>query len=345
MLSKNPRDMRKAKVRVSIIVPAYNIKSYIDRCIISIINQSYTDIEVILVDDGSTDGSQLLCDQWIKRDSRVKVIHKSNGGLSSARNAGLDCCSGDYISFIDGDDYIDGGMIEALVDKAEGTSAEIAITGIRWINEADEVIDAESGIDALWGEREFWSALYQTGEHCKGFSGGYLKISCNKLFKKHLFQGERFDEGRIHEDEFVIHRLIRQCSMVVLVSGCYYNYVQRAGSIMHKRTQVSQCDACEAFMNRSSHLSSIGMEHESILALKDAITHSVMATDYPPLGDSRQTLKELRHHSIRELKQKDLSVLSPVDRFKTRCLCTFPRLYVYLFSLRNNRKVTHVRHD
>ena len=107
---------------ISVIVPAYNVKSYLKRCTNSIINQTYQDLEIILVDDGSTDGTGILCDQIAQEDSRIVVIHKENGGLSDARNAGLDICAGDFISFIDSDDYIEPDMYECMMEEMKDES-------------------------------------------------------------------------------------------------------------------------------------------------------------------------------------------------------------------------------
>ena len=120
--------------KISIIVPIYNVEKYLRKCIDSILNQSYDNLQIILVDDGSPDNCPKICDEYLNKDNRIQVIHKSNGGLSSARNAGIKVANGKYIAFIDSDDYIELNMIEKLVNAIEKSNADLCICGIRWVN-------------------------------------------------------------------------------------------------------------------------------------------------------------------------------------------------------------------
>ena len=115
---------------ISVIVPVYNVAAYLDRCVKSIVNQTYADLEIILVDDGSPDQCGTMCDNWAMKDKRIKVVHKENGGLSDARNAGIEVASGDYIGFVDSDDWIEPDMYQDLLEAVEREGAELAVTGI-----------------------------------------------------------------------------------------------------------------------------------------------------------------------------------------------------------------------
>ena len=131
------------KKLISIVLPIYNVENYIEKCMESVLNQTYKNIEIILVDDGSPDNCPIICDQYVKEDNRVKVVHKENGGLSDARNAGIKVANGDYITFIDSDDYVDKDYVEFLYNTIEETDADIAIGGHRVIYDSGKIIEME----------------------------------------------------------------------------------------------------------------------------------------------------------------------------------------------------------
>lgn len=210
--------------KVSVIVPVYNVEKYLDRCIESMVNQSYDNIEIILVDDGSTDKCSLICDFWKEKDARINVIHQINRGLSAARNAGLEVFNGEYVTFIDSDDYISYNYIEVLLELLLRCKADIAVANFRYIYEDNSGISKEaniyntvkSGRDIILEER-------------RGISYG---ISCAKLYKSALFENLRFPIGKYHEDEFVFYEVMWQASKVVCTNKALYYYLQRSNSIM-----------------------------------------------------------------------------------------------------------------
>lgn len=209
---------------LSIIIPVYNVEKYLDKCIQSVINQTYLKTEIILVDDGSTDSSGYLCDLWAKKDRRISVIHKPNGGLSSARNAGLNIAKGEYIGFVDSDDFIELDMYKTMMDAIFTTKKDIACCG--------RIID-------LWGER---NKKEYTIENLTVFNSEeaiketllLTKIdvsSCDKIFKKTLFNTIVYPEGKISEDASIIFNLINKSNGIVHVGKPYYHYVYRKNSI------------------------------------------------------------------------------------------------------------------
>lgn len=227
---------------VTVIVPIYNVEKYIDKCIQSIVGQIYTEMEIILVDDGSSDSCPQKCDNWAKRDSRIRVIHKENGGLSSARNAGLEIASGDIISFIDSDDFIEPDMYHVMVTAMADSGKDIACCG--------RIVD-------LWGVRE-------KKEYCIATTKAMSKeeamkevlclnnmdvSACDKIYKKFLFDEIRYPEGKISEDAAVILQIIEKANGVIHVGKPFYHYIFRENSISKEPYTHRKYDIYENCVN------------------------------------------------------------------------------------------------
>lgn len=241
---------------VSVIVPIYNVEKYIDKCVHSIVTQSYRDLEIILVDDGSTDSSGILCDQFASQDSRIKVIHQNNRGLSGARNVGIEIAQGRYIGFVDSDDYIDSKMYEALVSVIEKENAELAICDVHCVNEdgtSNNSLNSNPLVNRVIHNDEIYELL-------NGFKYPTWKYvtAWNRLYKKELFESLRFEEGRLHEDEFIVHHIFSQCNKIVICENAYYYYVHRENSITNKIInsgfQKKQTDIIYALLGRYEFL-------------------------------------------------------------------------------------------
>jgi glycosyltransferase involved in cell wall biosynthesis len=213
---------------ISIIVPAYKVEKYLRRCINSIINQTYTNLEIILVDDGSPDNCGKICDEYAGKDQRIKVIHKENGGLSDARNRGLDIAKGEYIGFIDSDDWIKEDYIEKLLNLINDYNADISICNLVKVYNENQQINADynpeikiyTNIQAL---EQYFDKYYTN-----------MVIACCKLYKAELINGIRFPVGKIHEDEFTTHKLLYKANKTVMTTEGLYYYLQRNDSIMGK---------------------------------------------------------------------------------------------------------------
>lgn len=242
--------------KISIIVPVYNVEQYLNRCIKSILNQTFKDFELILVNDGSTDASGDICNYYATQDERVKVIHQNNGGLSSARNAGLNMAVGEYIGFVDSDDYINRRMYEILYNNIINFTAELAICDFIPVQEND-CNKLPTSICNKVSEYNNISSLEQLYED----NGARFIVSWNKLYKKDLFDNLRFIEGKIHEDEFIIHKLLYRCNKIVFTKAALYYYVQRETSIMNTRKGVKRLDAIYALEDRMNFLSNIPEKH------------------------------------------------------------------------------------
>lgn len=229
---------------ISIIVPVYKVEKYLNRCIDSILNQTYTNFECILVDDGSPDNCPTICDEYSKIDSRIKVIHKSNGGLSSARNAGLDICQGEYVCFIDSDDWIADNYLKELYNSIKTYNADIAICGMVTIDENNNIVQPTELSNNIFSREDILKKLI-----CEN-SFEYVTV-CNKLFKIKLFQSNRFFEQRNNEDLIIIHSLYMKTSLVITSNLQLYYYFQRKNSIMHKvKTINNYLDLFYAFCDR-----------------------------------------------------------------------------------------------
>ena len=211
--------------RISVIVPVYNVSSYLRRFVDSILAQTYENLEIILVDDGATDASGVICDEYARKDDRIRVIHKSNGGLSSARNAGLDIATGEYVAFVDSDDWIEPEMYRYLMGLIQKYDVKLAYTGRFDVEEAtgertvglcpekEEKIPAHELVSRIFLWDNVDSAAW------------------DKLYHRSLFEKYRYPEGKICEDVPVTYRIVLETDYVALGNQPMYHYYHRAGSI------------------------------------------------------------------------------------------------------------------
>lgn len=211
---------------ISVIIPVYNVEKYLKRCIDSVLQQTYKELEIILIDDGSTDNCGLICDEYKVIDERIKVIHKKNGGVSDARNAGLEKCVGNYICFIDSDDYVVNDYIEYLYKILKNNNAEISSCNFEYVYETTKnvkIIDEHEKIykyDRLTALREL---LYQ-----KNVDNSFW----GKLFKKELFENIKFPYGKIYEDFAIFYKILLKSNLLVYSNLKKYLYLQREKSIL-----------------------------------------------------------------------------------------------------------------
>lgn len=208
---------------VSVVISVYNVAPYIEKCINSIRNQTYSDLEIIAVDDGSTDESGKLCDRLAKSDDRIVVIHKENGGNSSARNAGVSAARGEYVAFVDGDDYIEKDMYEILLREMDDPKVSIAAGGI--------ITTTLEGKDVITVSKE--KKYFTREEALLDFfdsRGTILPTVCNKLFRKALFETNRFNNDIIHEDTGLMPKLLDSGEGVAVCNKAFYHYIKRKNS-------------------------------------------------------------------------------------------------------------------
>lgn len=225
-------------VEISVIVPVFNVEKYIKKCVDSIVSQTFSNIEIILVDDGSTDNSGIMCDEYAKIDSRIKVIHKKNGGLSSARNAGINIATGQYFGFIDSDDYIDKDMFELLHRNIIKEKADLSICGIYQCYEGKKP-----------SINKPWYRILESEEAIRiAFEGKIFSVNAvNKLYKRELFENLRYPEGKTTEDAFVIVDILSECKKIVATAEQKYYYFHREGSITTIKSAANCFDCIEAY--------------------------------------------------------------------------------------------------
>lgn len=229
---------------VTVVIPIYNVDRYLQRCIDSILCQKYENLDIILVDDGSSDLSSEFCDNNAKTDSRIRVIHKKNNGLSSARNIGIDFASGEYICFVDSDDWVHDCFVYYLYNTIiECDEIDIALCLFKKTD--TEKIENMS--------LEIKKIVYTNIEACgelKNTENSIFTVSTNKLFRINLFDDIRFPIGRLHEDEFTTYKLLFKASKIVLIDIVLYYYYVRHNSIMHSPTLKSWIDGKNALVER-----------------------------------------------------------------------------------------------
>lgn len=208
---------------ITIIVPVYKVEQYLDRCLDSLVNQTYNNLEIILVDDGSPDACSQMCDDWAKKDTRIKVIHKENGGLSDARNAGMKISTGEYIAFVDSDDWIDLKTYSLVMDKMLLVDAQIGAFNIINVDSSDLKPDFSAEYQILNSEQAIENTIDDIG---------VKTVAWNKVYHRSILKNLSFPKGKLHEDEFfTFHALDRAEKIVYLHRQCYY-YFQRPTSIM-----------------------------------------------------------------------------------------------------------------
>ena len=220
--------------KISVIVPFYNVENYANRCINSIVNQTYKNLEIILVDDGSKDSSGIICDEWKDKDSRITVIHKQNGGLSDARNEGIKYTTGEYIAFIDSDDFIDKDMFEVLYNNIKETDSQISVCKYIQVEEDEKFKFIKSKEKTIYSKREAIEELLSEKK--------ITNHAWNKLYKKELFKTIRYPKGRNFEDIGTTYKLFSECNRIVYSPCECYAYIVRGNSITGNVSEKSLFD-------------------------------------------------------------------------------------------------------
>ena len=239
---------------ISIVVPIYNVEKYVEKCVSSILIQTYSNLEIVLVDDGSTDNSGKIIDKLKNKDSRIKVIHKKNGGLSDARNCGIDNSTGKYICFIDSDDYVNSNYVEVLYKNIIKYDCDISVCSFKKVLESDEIniLEEVKNDTFVLNETNIFSQLY-------GKFSLETIVAWNKMYKINLFDSVRYPKGKIHEDEYVIHKLLNNAKKIIYSSVPYYYYVQRNNSIVHKFSE-NRLDFISAYKERMTLFEKKGLD-------------------------------------------------------------------------------------
>ena len=244
---------------ISVIVPVYNTVRFLSDCVESILNQTYTDLEVILIDDGSHDGSGAVCDAFSEKDSRVRVIHQKNGGISAARNAGLKTASGSIFAFVDSDDFLAPDFYKTVFSLMTEYDADIAMCEYATLNEGVPLPAVSAQPPAVSDEPLKFMSRVPTIS---------VSLLMTKLFRRELFEGILFPEDKVHEDDFMITEVFFRAGRVVYTNVPYYGYIQRAGSFSHTMVPVSYQHGYESMLERAELMERHGLPKERDYWLK-----------------------------------------------------------------------------
>jgi glycosyltransferase involved in cell wall biosynthesis len=284
---------------ITIIVPIYNVEKYLHKCILSITSQTYKNLEIILVDDGSPDNCPAICDQYAINDSRIKVIHKINGGLSSARNAGLDIATGKYVLFVDSDDSITEECIEVLYDSLKKTNSQIAVGNILIVNSEDFPQRNEMVLNEMVQVLSSKEAILNI--YTEGLKLQFITVWGN-LYEMDLFKTLRFPEGKINEDEFLNYKLFYLSKRIVYTPSKIYNYLIRIDSIMKSNYSLNRLDFLEALEERI-------LFFENLTEFK-ILSETLNFYFHHLLGNLRKVRREFPHEKIihKNLLNKFLSL-------------------------------------
>lgn len=284
--------------KVSIIVPVYNVEKYLNKCLNSIICQTYKNIEIIVVNDGSTDDSYSIMEDWKRKDNRVKIYSKENGGLSDARNFGVKKSSGNYLMFIDSDDYIDNKMVEIMYKDIKLNNSDFCFCNIyyQYDDHKKIAVDIKNQSRTFSGKGKF-SFLFDL----------HKKISvmaCNKMYRKSLFDGITYPLNKLNEDEYVIYDLINKSNVISYISKPLYYYYQRGNSIMHKFNS-KRFEVFDLLENRTKKF-----ESEKLIefANKNDIFNYIISVnnlcDYKMSKDYNKDIFNTNYQKMKKLKRK-----------------------------------------
>ena len=222
---------------VSVIIPVYNVERYLDACIRSVVGQTYRDLEIILVDDGSTDASGNICDRWKDEDERIRVLHQPNMGISAARNTGLRICTGSVIAFVDSDDRIKPEMVKKMLDRMETDHSDIVVCAVESVDNSGARVGVSSVTDGVLDTRQALSELIRQR---------YVKQTVwNKLYKREVIRGIEFEPGKLYEDIFWTYQAIGCASRISLTPDVFYSHYDREGSITHSGYTPNNLDALD----------------------------------------------------------------------------------------------------
>lgn len=279
---------------VSVIVPVYNVEAFLDRCVTSILNQSYPNLEVLLVDDGSTDNSPALCDVWAAHDPRVTVIHKKNGGQADARNVGLDRASGTYISFVDSDDYIAENFIDTLYSLLCQYQTDISAVGVAKVNFIEPTFLTSSVGPTV--------TLFQGADAIKELftEDTYACYPVNRLYKRKLFDTIRFPVNRVMEDLAIAHKILIAAGQIVYSDEKLYYYYQREGSTVHHLTRKFFQDRMDMIVERYKVLEALYPD----MVENDFYLFDMVLGDYPIVYRSARNpeLEQLTAHAYEKCR-------------------------------------------
>ncbi len=308
--------------KISVIVPVYKVEKYLKKCIYSITGQTYKNIEIILVDDGSPDRCPEICDNLAMADSRIKVIHKENGGLSDARNAGLAIATGDYLMFVDSDDYIEATMTEKLLNLIKRDKSDIALCSMCLIDEKGNPLNEKN--EAIPIKNEVLTGGQILNKLTEVQVWAYV-VAWNKLYIREIFENISFPLGKLHEDEYTVHHIFGKCSKMSCTDERLYYYVQRDGSIMGSVYTIKNLDAIEALIDRIDYL----YKRKMYYAVGVTVEKAIHLLDYARRHLDLKNKENKKHYTDLDKRFKEFC---KKNIYLKRCRRAYLKFILYNFS-------------
>lgn len=284
---------------ISVIVPVYNVEKYLERCVKSIAAQTYKDLEILLIDDGSTDKSGKMCDDFKQTDSRIKAFHKQNGGLSDARNYGIEHSAGEFISFVDSDDYIDEKMLETLHRLITENDADLAVCSAMDVFEGKEVTQVKEIKEFNLNKVESYKYMLR---------GDGIPSACNKLYKRQTVGNVRFPVGKLYEDGFFTPQILKRVEKTAVTSKPMYYYFRRADSITTKPFRKGDLDVIEAYDKCVKQVKELCPEALPYAEFRyrnayfNVLDKMLMRDDCKEIPEYKQVVKYLKKHTVQIVK-------------------------------------------
>ena len=297
------------KIKLSIIIPVFNVEKYVQTCLDSVIEQSFRDFEVIVVDDGSTDGSPAICDAAAKQDGRIRVIHQQNGGLSAARNAGLDIARGEWIGFLDSDDFILPDMYEKLMDAAEKARADIAVCNYLRVDVQGKPIEKQ--------DQPIPDAVLNRDDILRRALRAPFHVAWNKIYRRCIFETLRYPEGKLNEDMFTVTAIYDRAERIACLSDALYMYRVTPGSIMQTKKTFRHYDAVEAVDRCFQYYLSKGMK--DMLPACEMRTFDSLRRVYYDLNQQERRAPETK--AAKAIYRRELNEMRRQGCLSLKCLC------------------------
>ncbi|MBU5480117.1 glycosyltransferase family 2 protein [Blautia sp. MSJ-19] len=284
---------------ISIIIPVYNVEKYLRQCVDTVLNQTYRNIEIILVDDGATDTCPQICDDYEKLDARVRVIHKVNGGLSDARNAGLHIAQGKYVCFFDSDDAVSIHIVEELYRACAENDADTSVCYYQKFTDSYSDIDAKDMGHRICTGKDLISEIYA------GKGEKIAFVAWNKLYKKSLFEehGILYPYRKQHEDIYTTYKLLYHSKKVCIVEGEMYYYRVRSGSIMNSKFSEKRLDAIEARMQTIEFYRDQNEKELQKMAVNDYFGSAIKIYDESSKRNDREGHKKIKRRILSDYKK------------------------------------------
>lgn len=321
--------------KISVIIPVYNVEEFLPQCLDSVINQTYTNLEIILVNDGSTDSCGKICDDYASRDRRIQVIHKKNGGLSDARNAGLQLITGDFISFVDSDDLLSLNFYKILSETAAKWEADIVECNFQKFEILNNISDKSS-------VKDIEVQIYGTQKALKLLMNEFFKqVVWNKIYKKELLTQITFPLNRINEDEFWTYKAFGNSSKIAKISSKLYFYRQQPESIMGKRYSLKRLDGLDALDERIVYMETNFPSLKNLAVKKfcfAAMWHYRMISEHPEIDQQKVGRKNIVKRVKKYGKSEVYNNWEPKEIFWFRLFLLSPNICVKL-QRRNDLRV------